>query len=424
MSIPTETDYSLSEIKGIQQKSYVSRATNGSVFGDNQQIQFNLINNKATYIVPESLYLSAKIKISSATSALNTIMGLPGVSVVQRSDLFCNSTNIETINNYNAVVNALIASKTDIAQRNGMSKCFGNDPDGQVYYDVDGSAPNATGAGNELVLNVSVPLCNALANSAKYIPLDSGMFILYLTLSSAGEFCLKNTGAAPDGDLVFQLSDAELHYKCLTFGLGMDQLIKSAVNPDGNILFKSESYASSVANLANGSSGAQAFSFASSYSSIKSLFTLFTSGLTKNMASYNPNFQNIYWQIAAENFPQTAIVKDSDAVMEYLEAVHGINSNPSAFSTCISNRNWRSINTPQIDANNHKNLSKSFFGVNCEAMSGKDRYYAGVSSQNSNVVLRLDISPATTASSTVIQVFHYDLVMVYNPALGQMTVMK
>jgi len=423
MSIPAEVDYSLTEVKGVQQKSYVSRATNGSVFGDNQQIQFNLINNKATYIVPESLYLSAKIKISSATSALNTIMGLPGVSVVQRSDLFCNSTNIETINNYNAVVNALIASKTDIAQRNGMSKCFGNDPDDQVYYDVDGSAPNDEGAGNDtLELNVSVPLCNALANSAKYIPLDSGMFILYLTLSSAGEFCIQTDGTAPDADVVFQLSEAELHYKCLTFGMGMDQLIKSAVNPDGNILFKSESYASSVANLPAGSSGAQAFSYASSYSSIKSLFTLFTSGLTKNMASYNPNFQNIYWQIASENFPQTAITKDSDAVIEYLEAVHGINSNPTAFSTCISKRNWRAINTPELSDN--KNLSKAFFGVNVEAMSAKDRYMAGVSSQNSNVVLRLDISAPVTASSTIIQVFHYDLVMVYNPALGQMTVMK
>lgn len=423
MSIPAEVDYTLSEVRGIQQKSYVSRATNGAVFGDNQQIQFNLINNKATYIVPESLYLSAKIKLSSATSALNTIMGLPGVSVVQRSDLFCNSTNIETINNYNAVVNALIASKTDIAQRNGMSKCFGNDPDAAVYYNVDGSAPNADGAGNDtLELNFSVPLCNALANAAKYVPLDSGMFILYLTLSSSGEFCIKDTGAAPDGDLVFQLSEAELHYKCLTFGMGMDQAIKSAVNPDGNILFKSESYASSVANLPVGSSGAQAFSYASSYSSIKSLFTLFTSGLTKNMASYNPNFQNIYWQIAAENYPQTAITKDSDAVIEFLEAVHGINSNPTAFSTCISRRNWRTINTPEL--NKPKDLSKAFFGVNCEAMSGKDRYYAGVSSQNSNVVLRLDISAATTASSTIIQVFHYDLVMVYSPELGQMTVMK
>ena len=419
MSIPTEVDYSLNEVKGVQQKSYVSRATNGSVFGDNQQVQFNLINNKATYIVPESLYLSAKIKLSGATTDLNTIMGLPGVSVVQRSDLFCNSTNIETINNYNAVVNALIASKTDISQRNGMSKCFGNAPDSQVYYEVDSSAP---GGLTTLDLNVSVPLCNALANAAKYIPLDSGMFILYLTLSSAGEFCIKTDGTAPDGDLVFQLSDAELHYKCLTFGIGMDQVIKSAVNPDGNILFKSESYASSVGNLPLGSSGAQAFSYASSYSSIKSLFTLFTSGLTKNMASYNPNFQNIYWQIASENYPQTAITKDSDAVIEYLEAVHGINSNPTAFSTCISRRNWRTINTPQITET--KDLSKAFFGVNVEAMSGKDRYMAGVSSQNSNVVLRLDISVPLTASSTIIQVLHYDLVMVYSPALGQMTVMK
>lgn len=421
MSIPTEVDYSLTEVKGVQQKSYVSRATNGSVFGDNQQVQFNLINNKATYIVPESLYLSATIKITGATGDLNTIMGLPGVSVVQRSDLFCNSTNIETINNYNAVVNALIASKTDVAQRNGMSKCFGNSPDPAKYYDVDGSP--AGGNLNDININVSVPLCNALANAAKYVPLDSGMFILYLTLSSAGEFCIQTDGTAPDADLNFEFSNVELHYKCLNFGLGMDQLIKSAVNPDGNILFKSESYASSVANLPTGSSGAQAFSYASSYSSIKSLFTLFTSGLTKNMASYNPNFQNIYWQIAAENFPQTAITKDSDAVIEFLEAVHGINSNPTAFSTCISRRNWRTINTPDLP-NNTRDLSKAFFGVNVEAMSGKDRYYAGVSSQNSNVVLRLDVSPATTASSTIIQVFHYDLVMVYNPALGQMTVMK
>jgi hypothetical protein len=48
----------------------------------------------------------------------------------------------------------------------------------------------------------------------------------------------------------------------------------------------------------------------------------------------------------------------------------------------------------------------------------------GISSQNSNIQLELDIGVPTAGSTNVVQVFNYDLLMKYNPEMGTLVVLK
>lgn len=425
MQAPKEMDYSLSSLPpSITSQSYVSRATNGSSFTSGQQVQFNFIQNAGTYIVPESLYLSFRLNITANAGASpandNDILGIPGVSCWSRSDLYANSVSIETINNYGAVTQALMHSKMNVAQKMGLSNALGLEFTDNNANDVD-SVKLAGGSGAK-VLNCAVPLNNALANCSRYVPLDVAQFILYLTVEEVNNFVIKSVDGSAATTSLFSVDNLELHYKCVSLDAMTDAAIKSQVDRNGEINFKTQSYASTVAQIANASSGSQAFAFANSLTSIKSLWCLFcrSGNGFKNNASYDAtNGQGfIYWECAGKNFPQNAInTSRRSSVLEFLEAIHGLHSSPDAANTSMSVNNYASSTTAYSNAD-VKNLYKSYFGVNTERLAG-NYMLSGISSQNSNIALRLNIDGgATNTALNIIQVFNHDLIMKYNPSTG------
>lgn len=419
MSLPKEMDYSLASLPpSITQASYVSRATNGSSFTSGQQVQFNFIQNAGAYLVPESLYLSFTINITGAVGA-NTILGIPGASVWSRSDLFGNSASIETINNYGAVVQALLHNKMNVAQKMGLSNAFGttftaNEANAVDSYDIE------AGSGAQTV-NCAIPLCNVLSNASKYVPLDIAQFILYLTVEELANFCVLSADGGATTATAFSVSNLELHYKCVSLDGATDAMVKSQVDGAGEINFKSQSYQSTVAQVANLSSGSQAVAFANSLTSIKSLWCLFArSDLYKYNAGYDitQGTGSLNWECAGRNYPQTAInTSRRTNVLEFLEAIHGVNVSPDSNNTCMSVNNYKS-STSGYAAADLKDLPKVYFGVNCERLAG-NYMLSGISSQNSNIALRFNIDGgATNVACNILQVFHHDLIMKYNPSTG------
>jgi hypothetical protein len=424
--LPRETEYKISSIPAeVSTAAYVSRAVNGSAFTAGQQIQVNLIQSRGTYIVPNSMYCSFTFNVT-AGAADNTILGLPAVSAFSRSDVFANSTSIDTVNNYNAITNILYNGKLSVAQKMGLSKSLGNTFTEDEANQVD--SRTVTGGAGAQPFSCAAPMCNVIANSDKLIPLDSAEYRVYLTVDDIANIaCLSADGAATTLTN-FNITNFQIHYKAVTFDGVTDAMIKSQVQPkDGAVYFKTESYQSSVANLPAASSGSVAFPFANSLTSIKSLMCGFARTDRYKLgsgAAYNPNFGQLNWEVAGKNYPQTPYSSDAVAVvpLEFLESIHGIMSSPDAAHTSMSVNNFRAIGVAQ-DADNLKDLPKVYFGYNAEKLPSSTALN-GISSQNSNIVLRLSINAATEAASTVLQVFHHDVIMKFDPLANTLVVMR
>ena len=425
MSLPREVEYRVSSLPAeVSTSAYVSRAVNGSSFTTGQQVQVNLIQNRGTYLIPSSMYATFNINVTADGAADNVLLGLPGVSVIERSDVFANSTSIDTINNYNGIVNMLYNGKLGVSEKMGLSKCLGNEFVENACSEVDSRTITAASGAN--IISVACPLANILTLMDKLLPLDSAEYRVYLTVADILNISCKSDGAASTLSL-FSLSDFQIHYKAVTFDAQTDMMIKSQVQPDGAIYFKSESYQSSVANLPTGSSGSVALPFANSLTSIKSLQTQFCRADRFKVgcgASYDPQFTQFNYEVGGRNYPQTALSSTAVAgvTLEFLESIHGIMSHPDAAQTSMSVNNWRGLNSA-FGADSFKDLPKSYFGYNSEKLPSSTALN-GISSQNSNIVTRLSIGTATTATATVLQIFHHDCILKYDPLASSLVVMR
>ena len=425
MSLPREVEYRVSSLPAeVSTSAYVSRAVNGSSFTTGQQVQVNLIQNRGTYLIPSSMYATFNINVTADGADTNVLLGLPGVSVIERSDIFANSTSIDTINNYNGIVNMLYNGKLGVSEKMGLSKCLGTTFTEDAANQVDSRVVTAGTGAN--IISVAVPLCNILTLMDKLLPLDSAEYRVYLTVADILNISCKNDGAASTLSL-FSLSDFQIHYKAVTFDAQTDMMIKSQVQPDGAIYFKSESYQSSVANLPTGSSGSIAIPFANSLTSVKSLQTQFCRADRFKVgcgASYDPQFTQFNYEVGGKNYPQTALSSTAVAgvTLEFLESIHGIMSHPDAAQTSMSVNNFRQLNDA-FGADSFKDLPKSYFGYNSEKLPSSTALN-GISSQNSNIVTRLSIGTATTATATVLQIFHHDCILKYDPLANSLVVMR
>jgi hypothetical protein len=425
MSLPREVEYRVSSLPAeVSTSAYVSRAVNGNSFTTGNQVQVNLIQNRGTYLIPSSVYATFSINVTAHGADTNVLLGLPGVSVIERSDIFANSTSIDTINNYNGIVNMLYNGKLGVSEKMGLSKCLGTTFTEDEANQVDSRSIVAGSGAN--IISVAVPLCNILTLMDKLLPLDSAEYRVYLTVADILNISCKDDGTA--STLTgFSLSDFQIHYKAVTFDAATDMAIKSQVQPDGAIYFKSESYQSSVAQVQTGSAGSQNFPFANSLTSIKSLQTQFCRADRFKVgcgASYDPNFTQFSYTVGGRNYPQTPYSSSAVAgvTLEFLESIHGIMSHADAAQTSMSVNNWRGLNVA-FGSDSFKDLPKSYFGYNAERLPSQTALN-GISSQNSNIVVRCDIGVATTATATVLQIFHHDCILKYDPLANSLVVMR
>src|SRR5690348_5673868 len=89
---------------------------NGSSFTPSSQIQIDLLNRG--FLVPDSMYISYTYAVAQTTAAdLSDIKGTPVYSPFIRLDTQIGSQTVETIQNYNAIMNMLTNLTMDVAQK-------------------------------------------------------------------------------------------------------------------------------------------------------------------------------------------------------------------------------------------------------------------------------------------------------------------
>lgn len=393
---------------GVQQIPVGANPVNGQTFQAGQQIQFDLLNRG--FLVPDSMYIAYTYTLTSAINA--EWIGCPVYTAFNRLDVQVGSQTVDTIQNYNVVMNMLSNLTLDIAQKYGLQSGFGyyNNTTIPSLEQMDGRICTANEVGS-----LSAPLMSILSNSEKLLPLFAMPQIrVVLTVESIAN--MFSTAVVPTG---FVLSNVELRYKVVDMGGHVEDMVRSMGE---KIYVKSQSFSSSSATLASGSNGYIELIFNQRYASVKSLFAI------NGSASINKQFDSVdltqsngeySFSIGGVIYPQRPIsTKNSKALalQELRSATGSIFDKNNSFAI-----NSIEFNVQGAGATTVATPAKFYVGTSTEKLNS-DSLLTGISTQNSPISYRISTGTATASASTVTLVVNYDALWEIDTATRQTAV--
>ena len=389
--------------------SNLQSATSGS------QIYFDLINRG--YLDPQSMYISYTYTLTSAVSA--QMIGVPVYTPFNRVEVQVASSTIDTIQNYNIVMNTLINGSHDVAQKYGQQASYG--------YNASTGVPTLEQLDGRLMTLNEVgtfagPLLTILSGSEKLIPLGMmGAVRITLTIDSLSN--MFTTAVVPTG---FVLSNISLRYKVIEYGPDVDQAIRMA-NPNG-LTIKTQSFGSSSQNLNAGQVGYTDLIYNFRFSSIKSLIAVNGgNALLSNkqfdsvdLTSSNGDYSFSVGGVIYPSKPLSTITNKTEILQEFR----------SAMGSVFDKNNNCSINSVEFNYSStaatctYQAPGKFYVGTSLEKMVGSNSILSGVSSSDSPISYRINTGTSIGANqSTVTLIVNYDALIIVDPNSKQ-TVVK
>lgn len=165
------------DVSRVTQRIFPS---NGSVFGPNSNITFDLPNTGS--LVPESmtLYFQYNVSVTGTASANSNsaIIDAPAYSVFRQLDTMQNGTMLQSITNYHQVAKVLLKTRMDLAARAAASVGLGItgyalnsvSPPVQGFENLNSALLPATTTAST-VISCAQPVINLFTCSDKLIPL-------------------------------------------------------------------------------------------------------------------------------------------------------------------------------------------------------------------------------------------------------------
>tara|TARA_Y100000114_G_scaffold157164_1_gene187643 strand:- start:6177 stop:7469 length:1293 start_codon:yes stop_codon:yes gene_type:complete len=430
MNAPREVQYPpMAQLpEQVRCSSLISAPLGGKgAYSSGEQIQFPLV--KYGFLVPTAGYVTCKIKVSGAiATTAGELLSIPAQSWITRSDVFINSVGVDTIQNYGAVSSMLLHSKMNTAQKWSLSAPFGLRCTAGNSNAVDSNALPVQTANDVTEFQVAIPLNNILSNCEKYVPLSFGETRIVLQVADLANVACKANGSAIDSTASLSIDEVQYHYDIVEFGSAMEGAILSSQAPDGIIAVKSQSYASSTAQINSGTQGFLEIPTALSLRSIKSCFALFNrTDRYKQFASYDPTNGDgsVQFTIAGQTYPPAPLDTKNhktSVVLELAHAIHGTKNSPEMTNSSLSTLNFRNHNVAQgSDPTN--DLSKAYFGVSTEKIDGS-YMMTGVSSQNSNATTRINLNQASAVALNLLSVYNHDAILYFDLVNRSVSVAK
>jgi len=403
----------------------IVRPSNGQVFTEGGDI-INFDLPSRAFMNPGSLVLRGVIRTEVGTAAdVNTILGAaPGAAWIQRVETQISGQTVESINSYGQLYNLLVNTKLGYSERfamqtelaTGTAAAAGISPSSVAGIN---SYPLKTSVGNGLV-PFAIPLGCLLGNCTNYVPLGMmGGVRISITTDQLSNF--TTVAGAP---ALFQIESLELAFDMVDFGRGMDAVVGSMADSDGNINLKSSSWnvsSQTLGALAAGTTQENIYNVR--LSSIKSLIVQ-AGGIGNQvngskydaMAIQGPG-GSTQMVVASQVYPQTPISETNQAaVMSELRQALGEAHDPLGSKMSIQNL--------VFDANLARNQSTGtstaplpsahFVGVNTEKVSSNQLLMSGISSQLSPISVRLNNSAGVLTGSLLTLFVLYDAILSIN----------
>jgi len=425
--LPKEIAYSAKPTslpKGTSCISAVVAPSNGNQFFESGQVIFDLPSRG--YLVPESMYIRYRYNITSVASASVVIRGTPVYQPFQRLETIIGSQTCESITNYNQLSHMLVNCRMNVAQKVGYSSALGVGTSASTFS-FDNCNGRTIPDSATTAFSVSAPLGSLLSNCDHLYPLKYSPSVrIQLTLDSIANIFTATTLPTTAN---FSLTNVELCFDMIEFSAEVDNAVASMVDDRGKIMVKSQSYLSSGQTANAGAQGSLEYIYNLRLASIKSLF-LYPSGSHANSVNKFIDALDItsgagayQFFVASLPYPprplSTTLAKN--AILTELSSAFGPAHDILTTNFAITPVNFAYTNTATTT-----NIAPGMFfvGVNTERLSSNSVMLSGISSQNSPISLRVDITNATTNAQTLQVIALFDAIIEIDVANKQVAVLQ
>jgi hypothetical protein len=417
----------------------IVRPSNGANFSAGGDIiQFDLPAH--SFLVPSSLTLRGKVRTLAGTDGSSDLMwGVPAASWIQRVETIVGGNLIESVQSYGQLYNMIALTKLNIAEKYGLATELGfvggaSGATGALTVDnLSGRTLNSVEASDADPFSFALPLGCLIASCAELVPLGlmGGVRIQITTAAVADYIEQSATAALP----TVTFEDLELNFDLVSFGAGMDGVVASMANADGDILMKSQGWNVNNINSSATAGGSQDLIFNTRLSSIKSLIYQGSGTYQTNWGADKPaaygaaqvagETGSTQFFVASTPFPPTPLRESNQAaIMSELRQAQGQVHDVYSTSASISPQQF--ITAPQLGTAAAALLFSAppahFVGVNTEKLSTNAVMLSGVSSQLSPINVRLQSSSASADNFTSTLFALYDAVISINIPTRTMSV--
>ena len=409
----------------------IVRPSNGANFAAGGDIiQFDLPAH--SFLVPSSLTLRGKVRTLAGTDGKSDLMwGVPAASWIQRVETIVGGNLIESVQSYGQLYNMIALTKLNVAEKYGLATELGfvggaSGATGALTVDnLSGRTLNSVAASDATPFSFALPLGCLLASCAELVPLGlMGGVRIQITTAALADYIQQDTTAALP---TITFEDLELNFDLVSFGAGMDGVVASMANADGDILMKSQGWNVNNINSSTVAGGSQDLIFNTRLSSIKSLIYQGSGTYQTNWGADKPPAYgaaqvagatgSTQFFVASTPFPPTPLRENNQAaIMSELRQAQGQVHDVYSTSASISPQQF--ITAPQLGTAANAILFSAppshFVGVNTEKLSTNAVMLSGVSSQLSPINVRLQSSSASNANFTSTLFALYDAVISIN----------
>jgi len=388
--------------------------SNGQSFQSGSQIYFDLQNRG--FLDTQSMYLSYTITLTSAANA--EMIGTPVYQPFSRCETQIGSSTVDTIQNFNLVMNTLIQGSWTIGQKYGQQNSYG-------WFGSTGVPTLEQLDGRLCTLNesftLSAPLYTILSACEKDLPLFAMPAIrIVLTVDSISNMF---TSTVVPTNVV--LSNVVLRYKCVDFGRDVEQAV-IASNPNG-LMVKTQSFSSASQTLPAGSIGYNELIYNMKYNSIKSLIAVNGGGA----AGSNKQFDSVdltsangdySFSVGGVIYPQRPLSSKTNKT-EILQEFR------SAMGSIFDKSNNCSINAVEYNYNGtaaactYQAPGKFYVGTSTEKLITDGSLLTGISSFDSPISYRVNTGTSIGANNSLVSlIVNYDALLIIDPNSKQVVV--
>ena len=418
----------------------IVRPSNGANFSAGGDIiQFDLPAH--SFLVPSSLTLRGRTKVLAGTTTESDLMwGVPAASWIQRVETIVGGNLIESVQSYGQLYNMIALTKLNVAEKYGLATelafvggATGSATGALTVDNLSGRTLNAVLATDADPFSFALPLGCLLASCAELVPLGlMGGVRIQITTAAIADFIQQHTTANLP---TITFEDLELNFDLVSFGAGMDGVVASMANADGDILMKSQGWNVNNINSSTVAGGSQDLIFNTRLSSIKSLIYQGSGSYQTNWGADRPAAYgaaqvagatgSTQFFVASTPFPPTPLRESNQAaIMSELRQSQGQVHDVYSTSGSISPQQF--ITASQLAAGTDDITFAAppahFVGVNTEKLSTNAVMLSGVSSQLSPINVRLQSSSASAANFTSTLFCLYDAIISINIPTRSMSV--
>lgn len=406
------------------------RPISGSTFTQQQIIEVDLGNRG--FCDPKSISIRYKLLVNTDISGA-AFIGVPVYTPFQRISTLVGGASIDTVNQYNQVVQVLVNGQYSTADKYGVQSGFGytNGAGNMLQLDGRGYDASIVDASANSTTTLAGPLIGTLlTNCEKQLPLFAMPQVRFqFTLDSLANMSFIKLGVAGTGYAAFtkvSISNFELVYQMTDMGAGVEAMIY-AMGP--TLSLKTSGVSNTAVSVPAATSGSQAYVFNQRFASIRSAFLCPSraDGASNKWAEFcdlgtgAADYQILIGNVA---YPQTQLSSS-------LNRSGILQETRRAFGSLYDAKNSMSINTVEFDrgindssANNlYYEPGKFIVGVNLDKVQTDDRVLmCGASTYNTPITAVININTATTVAANLNLILDYDAILVLDTNARQMSV--